>query len=406
MAPKNKVAPKPAPKTPPKPAAKAAPAAPARQAPARPAAPAARAAPARPSAPQKPAAPPQRAPANVAKPAPAAPPRQPLALPARNVNPPPRQSPQAGAAIVKTIAPTTAALAVSNAAPAWLQQQMANHAPKGLEVVEREDLIMPRLTLVQKTSPAFDQQLAAIGDIIDNVTNEVICPKGTMLEFIPIVVSKSRIYFHDYNDGGGIDCRAPDGITALPGGIGKDAGEQPTTECARCVFSKWDESGGGSGKPQCSNIINILGMLPSRNNALYALSFKSTGIKVSKRLLSTIKQTGVDAFALVFGLYAVDDQSANNTFQNWDFEMLRYVDQAEYARGAQTFAGLEGKTWEANMEDLAQTGGDEGATPADAAEQTGTFDDVPAGEVVDAEPSDADEPPPPTDADAPPGDGF
>jgi hypothetical protein len=250
-------------------------------------------------------------------------------------------------------APTSSALAKSNM-PAWLAAKMADHAPQGLEAAERSDLIYPRLVLCQDLTPQVKDRKADIGDIIDNLTGEILCKAGEKLRIIPIVFNKGRVKFKPIVDGGGSTCRSDDSKKAQSGGDGEDEGGNPTTDCSACIHSKWDDSAEGKDAlPACTLLYNTLVLLPDHGGRVVVWSGKSTNLKVIRRFLSACKQTAVDLWALQFSLWSRDDSKGQLSFKQWDFAPEGYVqDPKEYEAGAELFKGLTGKVWAASEEGL------------------------------------------------------
>lgn len=108
---------------------------------------------------------------------------------------------------------------------------------------EREDLSVPRLALLQSTSPEVADGLGRPGDLFIKGQNRVIDTRE--LEIIPILRSKSRILWKDLQNGGGILCQATDGKH----GVGAPGGD-----CNVCPMAEWH----GQGKPSCDLYQNVM----------------------------------------------------------------------------------------------------------------------------------------------------
>lgn len=279
--------------------------------------------------------------------------------PAKQVNAPPKQTEdvETTALAANVSSAQAGAMVAATAAPAWLQKHMQGNAPRGLDKMDNADIILPRLVLAQSQTPEVingEENGYGItnGCLFDNLTKQVLAKPGEVLEIIPIILGKSRMYLQPFNEGGGILCRADDAVTARPGGIGKDEGNAPTNDCGTCVLKEFDEA---KGKPECSLFYNVIVLLPSHGYAAYIWSTKHTGVKVVKRFLSTAKQVGVDLFALKFGLTTVTQKSDKFTWKNFDFKPLGFVDETEYARAEGFFKSLEGKSWTPDTTDIEAT---------------------------------------------------
>lgn len=63
--------------------------------------------------------------------------------------------------------------------------------------ITSEDILIPRLAVMQSISEMVKNEQAKAGDIVNCMMNEVICPRGSMLDFIPIVSFKFWIIKRD-----------------------------------------------------------------------------------------------------------------------------------------------------------------------------------------------------------------
>jgi len=121
----------------------------------------------------------------------------------------------------------------------------------GLEGVEQDMLIIPRLKLVQKMSVETDEGVKP-GSVVNSMTKDVVAEfgkDGAKLVVVPIVNTRSRIRFRPYEDGGGILCRSFDGKI----GVGDPGGN-----CLTCPHGQWttDENGKRQA-PECSDYLNV-----------------------------------------------------------------------------------------------------------------------------------------------------
>lgn len=249
----------------------------------------------------------------------------------------------------------TQAKGLTSAAPAWLVQQMQGRKAAGLEQMDSADLIISRLVLAQSMSPEVtnaDENGYGIdvGDIFDNLTKEVRAKAGDTLTIIPVVLGKSRIHFGDLDKDEGILCRSNDALTALPGGDGKDAGGQPTRDCAKCILKEFDDE--ADGRPACSLFYNIIVLLPDFGMIPAVWSNKHTNVKVAKRFLSTAKLTGADLFAQKYTLKSVKEKNDKYTYQNFDFKPMGWVTEEEYRHARGFYDSLSEKTWAADTSDM------------------------------------------------------
>ncbi len=209
----------------------------------------------------------------------------------------------------------------------------ALHGHEGLENVTREDLVLPRLMICQAMSPQRKKTnpnyIAALtdGDLFNSVTGEIY---GSEVQLIPLLFSKSRLYFRDLASGGGILCQSFNGV---------DGGSLSPT-CEACPNSKFD----GLGKaPVCNLFYNFPSLiLPSQE--LIAASFKSTGLKAGKNWLSRMALLKKPAYAGVYQLRVVEQANQKGTFFAPVVSFKRWTTFEELQLAQSQFAALRGKT--------------------------------------------------------------
>ncbi|NOY61009.1 MAG: hypothetical protein GXO75_19030 [Calditrichaeota bacterium] len=126
----------------------------------------------------------------------------------------------------------------------------------GLEDFGQEDLIVPRLKVLQGLSAEVADGIAPMGSIVNSLTKDVVAKvkdKKAEIEVIPIKYGKYRLRFAARELGGQILCRSNDAKT----GEGDPGGD-----CATCPFAKWGKDETGKNKaPECTLILNVLAMV-------------------------------------------------------------------------------------------------------------------------------------------------
>lgn len=121
-------------------------------------------------------------------------------------------------------------------------QEFMKPAP-GTEAISNEDILLPRLRLLQDLSLEVKDQEAKAGKLKHSLTEKIY----DTVEFIPISMFKSRIMFDPSNREGAPLCRTSDMKIGSDGSV-----------CSECENSKWKE-----GKPPLCNVIfNYLIMMP------------------------------------------------------------------------------------------------------------------------------------------------
>lgn len=128
----------------------------------------------------------------------------------------------------------------------------------GTEAISSEDILLPRLRLLQDTSAEVKAQESKAGRLKHSLTEAVV----DNAEFVPISMYKSRIMFDPDNREGAPLCRSIDFKKGSDG-----------SSCAECDNAKWKE-----GKPPiCSTMFNYLIIEPSQIGTMVMPTILSLG---------------------------------------------------------------------------------------------------------------------------------
>lgn len=148
-------------------------------------------------------------------------------------------------------------------------------AHEGLENVGSDEIILPRLAILQATSPLTREDGYKQGDLVNSLTGHNF---GKKLEFFPLIFFVSRTNWVDNTVvGGPIDCQARDGEH----GTKKDAAHAMGL-CQSCVFSQWSDGE----PPHCTQFKNVL-LIPKVADATpMAFSAKRSAVKPTNLFLS------------------------------------------------------------------------------------------------------------------------
>lgn len=169
----------------------------------------------------------------------------------------------------------------------------------GMEGVEKDMLLIPRLKLVQKSSEEIMEFDYKPGTLCDSVTKEIVgqAPKaakdGMSIEVVPILVSsRTRLMFNDFDSGGGLLCKSNDGKH----GIGKPGGL-----CRHCVLKDWVDQE----TPKCTDYINVFFLIPEYDSPIpLSVSFGRTSIQTGKKLINFIVMKQQSPWNFKFKLYS------------------------------------------------------------------------------------------------------
>ena len=161
-----------------------------------------------------------------------------------------------------------------------LDTMLADLAGVGLENVKSDDIILPKLLLLQPTSPLASEDDFKAGNLVDsiNLTNYKNQARFYVVHYYP-----SRTKWEGSEEG-------TDSITSPVECVSNDAmvGSK-FGSCATCPFAQW-----GSGKkkgqpsgPACTEFKNLI-LVPAEDPTSIPMMFsaKRTGLKAVKQLLS------------------------------------------------------------------------------------------------------------------------
>lgn len=235
------------------------------------------------------------------------------------------------------IKPGTHQLTQIEEVPEFLRKEMGNAA--GLEDVAQSDILIPRLGLCQALSPQKRKSHSlyieglAEGQLFNTVTQEIY---GDSLDVILLFFFKNRIKYIPIDDGGGIDCMSTDGLTG---------GRYHPDDCGICQFSKFGngaeaEPGEKQDPPMCTMYHNLMSFIPKVGQPI-AISFKSTGLKVTKQLLGQIRLSRMPMYAKH---YHIDVTTARSGDQEWyekRFTAGKFVDEKMFSEMEAAFKSLK-----------------------------------------------------------------
>lgn len=206
---------------------------------------------------------------------------------------------------------------------------------RGLENVERRDIVLPRLAVCQSmtpqrkaSSPSFIKGLEE-GGFFNSLTGEIY---QMILQFIPILIFKSRLYFRPMEDGGGMLCQSPNGKT----------GGSLSPTCDVCPHSQWGKLGE---HPDCTLLYNYAGVIRNTRE-LIVVSLKTTGIKIAKQWNAIMRLRNADSFA---GVYELSTTPQKNNMGEWHTLVVRpagWTDQLTFNHCETLYASLQ----EANVQ--------------------------------------------------------
>jgi len=219
---------------------------------------------------------------------------------------------------------------------------------EGFGNMDSKDVIIPRLCFTQALTPQKKKSNVnhieglTDGDMFNSVSGEIYGNPEKPIQVIPLQFTKSRIFFKDMTDGGGILCQSFNGVD----------GGSISPLCADCPNSKFDANGG---TPACTLFNNYLSViLPQRE--LIVVSLKSSALKVARQWNARMKMLGnKPMFAGVYEIKLVETKNSKGEYFVPAITLKRFVNQDEFNYAKETFNNLSGKNVQIHQDDEQHT---------------------------------------------------
>lgn len=227
--------------------------------------------------------------------------------------------------------------------PGQLPSHVVKGKGRGFQEVERTDLLLPRIKLLQPLSPEVIERGMKAGHMINSLTKE---DYGEEVTIIPILHFKNRIKWGPREEGGGIECSSDQGKLARP--------EYGVKNCLECNDQLWDNEAKKEEdrKPKCT-LYYSFPCIVVESQFPVGLSMERTKVKTAKKLLSIARYSGpnLDLFAKKYRLYSVKEKGPKGQFFNFDVEPLGFTSEAEYKAAEVFYASLLGITVKIDVEE-------------------------------------------------------
>jgi len=226
-----------------------------------------------------------------------------------------------------------------------------NHFDDGLGALDQGDLIIPRLNIVQKTTPDADPE--SIGKLAINITGDA----TEEMKVVLIKFSKSRVLFpekyskdneplcrsHDFlfpaND---IEGAEPmnDNCQLIPGDKKKRA----------CEYANW---GAKNEPPRCQEVWNML-IVDLENYMPMWLSLKSTALAPIRKMVSSISMISrakrIPMWGMKFDIKVKFNESDSGDYYTPIFSGLSLLD----ADDAENMGLIRGELVDVDIKDLVE----------------------------------------------------
>ena len=195
---------------------------------------------------------------------------------------------------------------------------------RGSENVGADDLIIPRLALIQQLSPQMDKtkpefnEDAEAGYFVNSLTGEVY---PAPINIVPITYRKEYVVFKDRKKGGGFRGTYPTQAAAVEFISGEDdAPDLEITDTAVhfCFIVKSDGS--------FEEIV---------------VPMTSTKMKISRKLNSLIRMRGTDSFAGTYILGSVAESNDMGTFHNMTVANAGWASEDIYKAAEEVYKNMD-----------------------------------------------------------------
>jgi len=185
-------------------------------------------------------------------------------------------------------------------------QEVAGYDPNvayGFEETKSEDILIPRVKVINALSPERIEGTANEGDILNSLTKEALNGK----RFIPIKQYYSNIEWNpDRNADTRIFCRSSDGRIGFNG--------TNTLVCANCKRNQFDNTKTGKdSQPKCTAYLNFLGFFEGSPMPVI-LSFAKTNYNEGKKMLSIAKSLRASLWNYAYTLSSKKITKDRNTW--------------------------------------------------------------------------------------------
>lgn len=185
-----------------------------------------------------------------------------------------------------------------------------NRSPRGFDNFKMEDLIIPRVRLLQGLSKAVSDGEGKMGQFQDSLTGELV---GDSLELVLLGMKNGAVYF---KTGKGMICKSNDGIISVKGDV-----------CRQCPYKDefgnseyWGKFHEDGSPPGCSGTKEFITLKKDSVGSMpypMLLSFLKTSYGLGKRLASMARLSGEDIFARSYVIGSEKVQNDKGTFSKF-----------------------------------------------------------------------------------------
>lgn len=187
-----------------------------------------------------------------------------------------------------------------------------------LDNIQSEDIVFPRMCLMQAMSGLVSAGEAKPGQIVLNIDGHHYSEPGEAVDFIPLFYWHSRIMFAPLDSGGGVLCKAENGKL----GIGNPGGD-----CLSCQYKEWASSDSGKQvAPDCNRVHNFAVLCPNESgeHRVSILPLSKTSFRVGTTLLNRMRVLKGPSYAYCFRLSTAMADGAK--YKYWTYSLAKWDD--------------------------------------------------------------------------------
>jgi hypothetical protein len=177
-----------------------------------------------------------------------------------------------------------------------------------------DDIIIPRFSIVQKSSAAVDKG-AAVGSFISNLTSEVVME----LRCTPVLYTKGMVNFpKPYKKGQEPQCKSNDALFPSDR-IAKPLGEACNKIVKRrlvplCEHAKWTKDDEGKSVPPACNLCYNVIFKSEDTEMSFFMTFRSSALRAWKKFVTQMRMLQKNLFAVSLNLTTEQEENEYGVF--------------------------------------------------------------------------------------------
>lgn len=232
--------------------------------------------------------------------------------------------------------------------PSW----MNNDAGRGNEGVSAEDMVIPRLAIIQDLSPQWKEgkdeyiEGAKVKSIFNTATQQLY---GESMVVVPVLFRKEWVIWKDIDSGGGFRGAFPDAATAA------------------AELQKLDDAGQCEVVDTGQHFVLVLDpetMLPVEQAVI---SMSKSQMKISRKWNTTIQTFGGDRFERAYTLEVADDKNAaGQEYYNWKVTPIGFVNEETFKAAEKLYEDVKKGALDVKRDQDAGAAHNQGSTDADS----------------------------------------